>query len=366
MFRFSCLKPLASKSAAIALSSIPALTLLTSHDRPLSTTMPSQNLDSAIIKALNLSDASLTIKSSGGSGFANTLHVTAQDPSSSRPQHFFIKTGPSSLSTALLGEAASLKAIAKTKTLICPDTLASGKLDDSGGVYMAATFLNLKGGSPTRGFGERLATMHSAPFPEDVMEEGGLEKPMFGFPVSTCCGSTELDNTWTSSWMEFFADRRLRAIAAEGEKNNGPDPEFAALIEKVATVVAPALLSDNHLRRPDGSPITPSLVHGDLWSGNASTVETDDGMKDAVYDPAAFYAHAEFELGIMRMFGGFSGVEKDYLEARGGKDEPKEEFEDRVRLYEAWHCLNHWAIFGGGYKSQAKIILKDLVSKYGK
>jgi protein-ribulosamine 3-kinase len=154
---------------------------------------------------------------------------------------------------------------------------------------------------------------------------------MYGFPVTTCCGSTEQDNTWTESWAEFYAERRLRAILREGLRKNGPDKELAAAVEKVADKVVPRLLGDDHLKG-----VYPVVVHGDLWSGNhgRGRIGGKGGAEEVVYDPACVYGHSEYELGIMRMFGGFgSGFWKEY-ERLVPKTEPKEEFEDRVALYE--------------------------------
>lgn len=93
----------------------------------------------------------------------------------------------------------------------------------------------------------------------------------------------------------------------------------------------PRLLRDGHLTSPDGSPIAPALVHGDLWSGNRGRA----GGEDVVFDPSACYAHSEYEFGIMGMFGGFgAGFARLYGEERGARDEPVGEWEDRRGLYE--------------------------------
>lgn len=81
----------------------------------------------------------------------------------------------------------------------------------------------------------------------------------------------------------------------------------------------------------------PVVVHGDLWSGNASygTIGTKSGeAEDVIYDPSACYAHSEFELGIMKMFGGFGGDFLKEYHQLCPKMEPVEEYEDRVKLYE--------------------------------
>jgi protein-ribulosamine 3-kinase len=83
------------------------------------------------------------------------------------------------------------------------------------------------------------------------------------------------------------------------------------------------------------------------------------------FDSSACYAHSEFELGIMKMFGGFGREFLEEYHRYAPKTEPVEEYEDRVKLYELYHHLNHYAMFGGGYKSGAVGIMRGLVEKYG-
>ena len=158
---------------------------------------------------------------------------------------------------------------------------------------------------------------------------------MFGFPATTCCGDTPQDNSYKSSWADFYAENRLRFILRRAEKSNGTDKELRSLVETTASKVVPRLIGDSHLNNGNG--VTPVVVHGDLWSGNASagTMGSKGGdPEELVYDPSACYAHNEFELGIMKMFGGFGGsFLKEYHEICP-KTEPVAEYEDRVKLYE--------------------------------
>ena len=100
--------------------------------------------------------------------------------------------------------------------------------------------------------------------------------------------------------------------------------------------------------------IKPSLLHGDLWSGNAGQV----GSSPAIFDPASFYGHHEYDLGIAGMFGGFSSN----FYSSYHKLIPKEDgFEQRHLLYKLFHNLNHWNHFGGGYKSGSLSLIKKLI-----
>ncbi|EME38922.1 hypothetical protein DOTSEDRAFT_75583 [Dothistroma septosporum NZE10] len=265
------------------------------------------------------------------------------------------------------GEHQALKAIHNAVPTLCPNSFGHGEFVDSPGTSFVVTdFLDLSGrwrGCKASGMNlaQKLAKLHTTPAPTPQ----GFDRPQFGFPATTCCGDTPQDNTYSPSWADFYANRRLRFIMKQSEKSNGKDTELADLIEQTCSTVVPRLIGDDHLN--GGKGITPVVVHGDLWSGNASCGKL-PGMsepEDVVYDSSACYAHSEFELGIMKMFGGFGGgFLKEYHELVP-KTEPVEEYEDRVKLYELYHHLNHHALFGGGYRSGAMGIMRNLIGKHG-
>lgn len=183
---------------------------------------------------------------------------------------------------------------------------------------------------------QKLARLHTTPAPIPQ----GYEKPMFGFPVPTCCGDTEQDNTFTESWAEFYGKRRLLCILKKSERTNGDDNALRQLVEQTVDQIVPRLIGDGHLNGGEG--VVPVVVHGDLWSGNKGKGRINGGeVEEVVFDPSACYAHSEYELGIMRMFGGFGGSFLREYHAVVKKTEPMEEYEDRVRLYELYHHLNH-------------------------
>lgn len=232
----------------------------------------------------------------------------------------------------------SLNAIHNAVPSLCPKSYANGKLEDESGSFLVTDFLDLSGSSSRResasgvSLAQKLAKLHSipAPIPE------GHETPMFGFPAPTCCGDTQQDNTFKSSWADFYANQRLRHILKVGEKNNGKDSELGRLLEQTATEVVPRLLGGDHLKSGEtGKEIVPVVVHGDLWSGNHGFGSIGHGaVQEVVFDPSAAWAHSEYEFGIMKMFGGFAATfDKEYHNDKA-KDEPVEEWGDRVELYE--------------------------------
>lgn len=195
--------------------------------------------------------------------------------------------------------------------------------------FLATDFLQL-GYSDSKGsgvsFAAKLAKLHTTPAP--IPE--GFDTPMFGFPVPTCCGDTEQDNSWKLSWADFYAENRLRCIMKKIVKNHGSDGEAADMVEKVASKAVPRLVGDERMS------ITPVVIHGDLWSGNhsAGQIAGKGGREEVVFDPSCVYGHSEYELGIMNMFGGFGSSFWREYEKLVPKAEPVEEWDDRVSLYE--------------------------------
>ena len=118
------------------------------------------------------------------------------------------------------------------------------------------------------------------------------------------------------------------------ERKPGADTGLLLLIEKTAMEVVPRLLGDGHLGGEKG--IFPVVVHGDLWSGNKNSgrIGGSGSVEAVVYDPSSCYAHSEYDLGIMKMFGGFDKKFYDTYYVLVPKTEPENEYNDRVELYE--------------------------------
>ena len=261
------------------------------------------------------------------------------------------------------GEHASLNALHDAVPSLCPKSFAWGKLENSSGYFLVTDFLDMRGsaapGAKTSGLslGEKMGKLHSTP--------AAAAEGRYGFPVPTCCGDTEQTNEWKSSWAEFYAENRLMKILEKSERTNGKDASLRKMVEDTAYKVVPRLIGDKHLN--NGKPVPPVAIHGDLWSGNKGRgiIGGEGGVEDVVFDPSAVYGHNEYEHGIMQMFGGFgAGFWKDYFKICP-KTEPVNEYDDRVKLYELYHHLNHYAIFGGGYKGGAVGIMRGLIGKYG-
>ena len=167
-------------------------------------------VDTAVLQALRLDPAKTTVASHGGSGFSSTMKICGilQDGTQ---RLYFMKTGHGRDAEIMFaGEHASLNAL-HTIPSICPQSFAHGRLADSEGeAFLVTDFLDMKsaGKSSKKGSGmslaAKLAKLHTTPAPIP----DGFSQPMFGFPVPTCCGSTEQENEFTKSWADFYVNHR--------------------------------------------------------------------------------------------------------------------------------------------------------------
>lgn len=314
-------------------------------------------LDPAILALLKLDPSRTTVVPSGkGSSSASTSKITARFDDGSE-KSFFLKTltgelGPLLVHGMLLmppmfirisymvGEHASLQAIHSAVPDLCPQSYGFGTLREAPSTsFLVLEFIQLSPPSFPSAFMQtlyrraslatELGKLHSTPAPVP----NGHTRPQFGFPITTCCGDTPQDNSYKDSWAQFFVENRLQHMLMRVEKKHGEDCELRRLVEGIVARVVPRLIGDDHLN--NGKRVTPVVVHGDLWSGNACMGVFAGGKpQEVVYGPSSCYAHSEYEIGIMRMFGGFGSSFFTEYHKHVPKTEPVDEYEDRIVLYE--------------------------------
>lgn len=231
-------------------------------------------------------------------------------------------------------EVTGLNAIKSTDTIKTPDVLCIG--EDAGCSFLLMTFLDR--GNKRRDFyeifGLKLADMHKAP------TESFISGGRFGFSSDNYIGAGHQINTAADSFVDFFRDYRLRpqferafAYFSNAEKNN-----IDVFLSNL----------DKYLCEPE----YPSLLHGDLWGGNY--IVGNDGSAWLI-DPAAYVGHHEADIAMTELFGGFTEAFYDaYWSSMGGQ----QDYNDRKPIYNLYHLLNHLNLFGGGYLSSVRSILK--------
>ncbi|XP_070572134.1 ketosamine-3-kinase-like [Ptychodera flava] len=251
------------------------------------------------------------------------------------------------------GEMAGLQAILATNTVKVPKPYKV--LDHGTGAILIMEHIDMKGlGRHDAKLGELFAKMHlhneelgkkqqtESSRVGSGGEDGYVSK--FGFHKATCCGYIPQNNDWQDDWITFYTRQKLGRQLELIEKKRG-DREAIELWSKL------------QLKIPDffkGLDIKPALLHGDLWGGNASG--TDEGP--VIFDPATFYGHHEFDLGIAGMFDGFGGA---FYSAYHSLIPKAPGFDKRNQLYKLFHYLNHWNHFGSGYRGSSIGIMRELV-----
>ena len=186
----------------------------------------------------------------------------------------------------------------------------------AGRAYLLMEFLDLRGGVDFPALGRMLAQAHRAIGPD------------FGWDRDNYIGATPQANGWSDNWAKFWRERRMKP-QLELAKRNG----FS--------------LPDVPLQVLDGHTPQPSLLHGDLWSGNASFTP----VGPVVFDPAAYYGDREADLAMTELFGGFP---REFYDAYNAAFPLPKEYEQRKHLYNLYHLLNHLNLFGRSYLGQVE------------
>ena len=241
---------------------------------------------------------------------------------------YFLKLGDAGQLPMFAAEAASLAAM--EQAIRVPRTLGHGV--SGGHSYLLLEYLKLHADDSGARLGERLAAMHR------------MTAPRFGFEHDNFIGTTPQQNAWADDWIGFWRDRRLGpqlqlAIRKGFRLQHAGDRLLAAL---------PALLRGH-------API-PSLLHGDLWSGNHARLPCGTPV---VFDPAAYYGDRECDIAMTELFGGFTA---GFYAAYNASFPLDSGYAGRRDLYTLYHLFNHANLFGAGYAKQAEQMMLRLTA----
>ena len=252
----------------------------------------------------------------------------------SNGERVFLKSNTASNYAFFEAEAAGLEAIAETPTIGTPRLLALG-LDRRKGVsfLMMELVSGRKNADFWEDFGRSLANMHLAD--ASAFVPGGK----FGFHQDNFIGAGPQENTPAERWIDFFRQRRLEPQIRRAYHyfDSGLRQNISRVMDRLD-----ALLLE---------PKAPSLLHGDLWSGNYLTGP--DGRAWLI-DPAAYVGHAEADLAMTELFGGFS---PSFYSAYRQINALEPGYADRRDLYNLYHLLNHLNLFGPGYLPSVRRII---------
>jgi len=244
----------------------------------------------------------------------------------------FVKLNSARYADAFAAEADGLAALREAGTR-APEPLAHGATGTH--AYLALELLELGGAIDGAALGRLLAAQHRT------------RGERFGWRRDNYIGATPQPNAWNGDWVAFWRDRRLGPQLALAEAN-GHGPALRADAERLADSLGAFFR---------GYVPAASLLHGDLWSGNAGTLG--DGSP-VVFDPAVYRGDREADLAMTELFGGFPrAFYAAYREAW-----PLDAgYAVRRDLYNLYHVLNHLNLFGGGYLGQARALVRRLLAE---
>ena len=252
-----------------------------------------------------------------------------------RDAAYFVKHNDARYLDMFEAEAAGLTEILATRTVRVPRPIAWGAHAERAYLVLEHLELRTADGPAMRRLGEQLAALHRA------------TAPRHGFHRDNTIGSTPQHNAWADDWVDFWKTRRL-----------GPQLELAAqnghggrLLDQGARLLDECgLFFDTY--RPAAS-----LLHGDLWGGNAAALPD---AEPVIFDPAAYYGDRETDLAMTELFGGFGA---EFYAAYRHHAPLDAGYKARKPLYNLYHVLNHLNLFGASYGPQAERLIAQALSE---
>lgn len=252
-------------------------------------------------------------------------------------RRFLIKTNRASNLAMFEAEAEGLSEIAATRAIRVPIPICSGVALDK--AFLVLEFIDLHSNEKGQEelLGRQLADMHR------------VTSSQHGWHRNNTIGATPQINTPTDNWLKFWRDRRLApqlTLAASNGRNNRLRHRTEHLMARLDEFLA-------------GHNPPPSLLHGDLWSGNRAYSHSGEPV---IFDPAVYYGDRETDLAMTELFGGFSATFYAAYQEAFPLDPG---YRVRKMLYNLYHVLNHLNLFGGSYAEQAERMIEELLDEVG-
>ncbi len=229
---------------------------------------------------------------------------------------FFIKWNESELQDMFEKEAAGLQLLKKASSLKVPEVLGYGKVDDKSFLVLEFLERGKEDGSYWTRFGEGLAQLHH------------YQAEQHGLSHNNYIGRLHQNNEERKSWVEFFKDCRLEAQLGLAIYNNEVEADFVRDFKRFLTKL-PEIIPESK----------PSLLHGDLWNGNAfgST------FGPTIFDPAVYFGAREMDIAMTQLFGGFN---QRFYEAYDTNYPLSDDFDALVEVYNLYPLMVHVNLFG--------------------
>ena len=250
-------------------------------------------------------------------------------------REFFLKLNRANLLDMFEAEADGLREMAAAKALRVPQPVCTGVYGNQAFIVMEYLTMGGRGGAAIMArFGEQLAQMHR------------YTADQFGWHRDNTIGSTAQVNSWENDWLTFWREHRLGyQLTLAGRHGLG-----SRVLQKGER------LQDNLQAFFDNHHPQASILHGDLWSGNYGISREGEPV---IFDPAVYFGDREADLAMTELFGGFGS---EFYAAYNATWPLDPGYPQRKTLYNLYHILNHYNLFGGGYGAQAEGMIDQLLA----
>lgn len=258
----------------------------------------------------------------GGDSHQNyvlTLNFDQNSASNKLPKYFFIKANSSA--DILESEFKSLRSIGELLPSYYPKALFTEREDNLSILVMSYHHL-----SP-------ITPSNAADAGRDLARHHRISHDKFGWSMNNYIGLTPQTNEWNESWITFFREQRLLPMMRRALDQGLPSIKANQIKQSVDRL--DKLLSHN---------VTPSLIHGDLWSGNFGFDKTTNKM--LFYDPAPYFGDREVDIAMTTLFG---KQPQSFYQAYQAEWPLAVGYEERICVYNLYHALNHFVLFGSSY-----------------
>ena len=252
-------------------------------------------------------------------------------------REFFAKVVAIDEAARVAAEREGLAALAATSTVRVPGFIDEGR--DETHAWHVLEWLDLVPLDATSAvrLGTALAALHRVP------------QERFGWERDNFIGASVQPNGWSADWLAFWRGKRLMAQLRLAAKNRLP----SRMIDRGERLAADC--------EAFFGTYTPekSLLHGDLWGGNAGALA---GATPVVFDPAVYVGDREADLAMTTLFGGFP---RDFHAAYANAWPLDDGYRVRRDFYNIYHLLNHANLFAGGYVAQAQEAIERSLAETG-
>ena len=280
----------------------------------------------------------------GGGDIHHCYQIVLADDS-----HFFIKCNHARYANLLEQEHYALAALKQAGAIKVPAILGTGECE--GYCYLVLEWLELSTSGDETALGRQLAQMHQH------------NSDRFGWAADNFIGHNAQQNAWCESWATFWREQRLLPQLMMALKNSR-----GRMLSKYVDdfIAASDALLEHH------NP-TPALLHGDLWGGNKAYLASGEPV---IFDPASYYGDPETDIAFTRLFGGFgadfytsynyarsllAGASTEEAIAAAQASNLPEQVVQRQVLYNIYHQLNHFNLFGEGYLSDCEQAISNVI-----